>query len=212
MSHDCCHDHLHSGGPSLAKRKRIIIAALVINAAMFAVEMAAGLGSGSMSLQADAIDFLGDAANYATGLVVLGLAPIWGTRLALVKAAAMGGFGLWVIAGTITGALAGAPPEAAVMGAVGVLALIANLACAALLFQFRSGDSNVRSMWLCTRNDVIGNVAVLIAASGVFATASAWPDLVVAFLMAGLAIAAAVRIARQARTELGTSPPVTAGG
>lgn len=109
-------------------------------------------------------------------------------------------------------ALAGTTPEPVVMGVVGVLAIVANVICAMLLFQFRGGDSNFRSMWLCSRNDAIGNLAVLVAASGVFATASGWPDLVVALLMAGLAITAAIRIARHARAELAAPPPVTAAG
>ncbi|MBX3562681.1 MAG: cation transporter [Sphingomonas sp.] len=172
---------------------------------MFVVELTAGALSGSRSLQADALDFLGDAANYAISLGVVGLALAWRARAALVKGATIFAFGLYVALSAAWAALAGASPDPAVMGAVGTLALAANLGVAVLLFRFRNGDSNMRSVWICSRNDALGNIAVLLAALGVFGTGSAWPDLTVAAIMAALALSGGFQIIRQARSELAQS-------
>lgn len=182
--------------------RRVLWIALVANAAMFAVELGAGVAADSRALQADALDFLGDAANYAISLGVAGMALAWRARAALVKAASMLAFGLWVLGYATYGLVAGSNPHAETMGLIGALALLVNVAVAALLFRFRTGDANMRSVWLCTRNDAIGNLAVLAAAAGVFGTGSAWPDLVVAAVMAGLAIWSAVQVFAQARGEL----------
>jgi Co/Zn/Cd efflux system component len=176
--------------------------ALAINLAMFVVEVASGLRSGSVSLLADAVDFAGDAANYGLSLAVLSMAAPWRSRAALVKAASMGLFGLAVLGRALWAAVDGTPPQALTMGVVGTLALAANVGVAALLYAFRDGDANMRSVWLCTRNDAIGNLAVLAAALGVFGTGTAWPDLAVACVMALLAVTAAVSVLRQARGEL----------
>jgi len=169
---------------------------------MFIVEVIASLLGDSMSLQADALDFLGDAANYGISLFVLGMALVARARAALFKSATMAAFGLWVIGSALHRAIIGSTPDAAVMGSVAFLALVINVGVAVLLYRYRSGDSNVRSIWLCSRNDAIGNVAVMVAAAGVFASASRWPDLIVAAIIALLNISAAVHVMGLARTEL----------
>lgn len=186
--------------------RRILWVVLAINAGMFLVEVSSGLASQSVSLQADALDFLGDAANYALTLMVLGLALRWRAAAALVKGATMGLFGIWVIGYTIWSLIVGTAPGALVMGSVGALALAANVFCAILLFAWRQGDANMRSVWLCSRNDAIGNVAVMLAAGGVFATGANWPDLLVAAILASLALSAAFQVFRQAIGEIRESP------
>jgi Co/Zn/Cd efflux system component len=191
--------------------RRVLWIALIVNAAMFVIEVGAGVAAGSVSLQADALDFLGDAANYGLSLSVLTMALVWRARAALVKGVSMGLFGLWVAFVTIMNAIAGTVPDAPTMGAIGALALAANLGVAALLYRFRNGDANMRSVWLCTRNDAIGNVAVMAAAVGVFGTGTGWPDVVVAAIMASLALAAAVEVIRSATRELRTGVASTTG-
>ncbi len=187
--------------------RRALWIALLVNAVMFAVELAAGTLSGSRSLQADALDFFGDAANYAISLGVAGLALAWRARAALVKGVTIFGFGLYVMGTALWAAIMGANPDPEVMGWVGALALAANLGVALMLYRFRDGDSNMRSVWICSRNDALGNVAVLAAALGVFGTGRAWPDLTVAALMAALAICGGIQIIRQSRAELAESGP-----
>ncbi|MEC9066599.1 MAG: cation transporter [Pseudomonadota bacterium] len=182
--------------------RAILWVALFANAAMFALETVAGLAADSRALQADALDFLGDAANYAISLAVAGLALAWRARAALVKAATMLAFGLWVVGYAVHGLVVGSAPQAQTMGLVGALALAVNLAVALLLFRYRGGDANMRSVWICSRNDAIGNLAVLAAAAGVFGTGRAWPDLLVATLVAGLAIWGSAQVFTQARREL----------
>ncbi|MBX9942687.1 MAG: cation transporter [Reyranella sp.] len=195
------HDHGAAAAASPAYR-RVLWAALVVNFAMFAIEIGAGLAAQSVSLMADSLDFLGDGANYGISLFVLGMALQWRARASLLKAASMGVFGLWVAVTTVNHALAGTVPQAHVMGAVGALAFAANLGVALLLYRWRTGDSNMRSVWLCTRNDAIGNLAVLVAAAGVFGSSSGWPDYVVAAVMSGLALTSAVQVTRAALAEL----------
>lgn len=201
MSAHCC-GHAHEQAAASPAYRRILSLALVVNLAMFAVEIGAGLAAQSASLLADSLDFLGDAANYGLSLFVLGMALQWRARASLIKAASMGLFGLWVAGTTIQHALAGTVPEAPVMGVVGTLALIANLGVAALLYRWREGDSNMRSVWICTRNDAIGNLAVLAAAAGVVGSGTGWPDYIVAAIMSGLALVGAVQVTRQALAEL----------
>jgi len=182
--------------------RRALWIVLVINASMFAVEMVSGLFAHSVSLQADALDFLGDSANYILTLMVLSMSMRWRSGAALVKGATMGLFGLWVIGQAMWNLYYGSLPGAFVMGSIGILALVANVVSAGLLYAFRSGNANMRSVWLGGRNDAIGNVAVILAAGGVFSLSSAWPDLVVALVMAGLALSSSVLIIRQATGEL----------
>jgi Co/Zn/Cd efflux system component len=179
---------------------------LIINAVMFALEIGAGLAAGSASLQADALDFLGDAGNYAISLFVVGMALRYRAIAALAKAGTMGVFGLWVIAVTVWHSVNGTLPQAFTMGAVGIAALVANAASFALLWAYRGGDSNMRSAWICTRNDVLGNLAVLFAALGVFGTGTGWPDITVAAIMAALALQGACVVFLQALRELPESP------
>lgn len=203
-SHGHGHGHDHGQAAPGADRayRQVLWAALVINAVMFAIEVVAGLGAGSTALLADSLDFLGDAANYGVSLFVLGMSLTWRARAALLKAISMAAFGAWVAGTAIHHALAGVVPDARVMGIVGMLALVANLGTALLLFRHRDGDANRRSVWICTRNDAIGNLAVLAAALGVFGTGTLWPDIVVAAIMAGLALWGSVQVMRQAGREL----------
>jgi Co/Zn/Cd efflux system component len=168
------------------------------------VDIGAGVSAGSVALLADAIDFFGDAANYGLSLAVLAMGLTARARAAVFKAATMVLFGVAVLARAAWAAIGGAPPEPLTMGVVGALALATNVGVAVLLYAYREGDANMRSVWLCTRNDAIGNVAVLLAALGVFGTGTRWPDLLVAAAMAGLALSAGLSVVRQARRELGT--------
>ena len=203
MSAHCCdHGHDHGDAGDDPVYRRVLLAALVVNFAMFAVEIFSSQTARSDSLLADSIDFLGDGANYAVSLWVLGAAMALRARASLLKAISMAGFGVWVLGSTAIHAFAVTVPEAPTMGVVGALALAANLGVAVMLFRFREGDSNRRSVWLCTRNDAIGNLAVLAAAAGVFGTGQGWPDAIVAAGMGVLALHSAVQVARQALSEL----------
>ncbi len=182
--------------------RRVLWAVLGINATMFIVEIGAGLAAGSASLQADALDFLGDAANYAISLLVVGMTLRYRASAALIKGATMGAFGLWVLGTVIWHAWHGTLPSAVTMGAVGLAALAANAASFALLWAYRHGDANMRSAWICTRNDVLGNLAVLLAAVGVFGTGTGWPDVIVAIVMAALALQGATTVVRHSLGEL----------
>jgi Co/Zn/Cd efflux system component len=201
MSAHCC-DHDHGAASESPAYRRVLWVALAVNLAMFAVEIGAGLAAQSVSLLADSLDFLGDAANYGISLLVVGLALQWRARASLVKAATMGAFGLWVAVTTILHATAGTLPAAPTMGIVGVVAFLANFGVALLLYRWRDGDSNMRSVWICTRNDAIGNLAVMAAALGVFGSGSGWPDYAVAAIMSGLALWGAATIIRGALGEL----------
>lgn len=190
------------GGTNDPRWRRALWIALSINAVMFAAEMIAGIAGGSKALQADALDFLGDAANYAISLGVAGMALAWRARAAMLKGMTLALLGLYVLAVTAWAIWHGSLPHAEVMGAVGLVALAANGAVALMLYRFRAGDANMRSVWICSRNDAIGNVAVLLAAGGVFGTRTAWPDLVVAAIMAALGISGGMQIMRHASREL----------
>lgn len=199
----CCAGACTSEKTSVSPRfRRALWIALVINTAMFLVEIVGGLKSGSVSLLADAVDFAGDAANYGLSLAVLSMGLLWRARAALVKGLTMGAYGMFVLAKTAWKAVSGVPPEPFTMGAVALLALFANASVAAMLYTFREGDANMRSVWLCSRNDAIVNVAVMAAAMGVLGTGTAWPDLLVAAIIAALALSASVSVVRQARGEI----------
>ncbi|MAO14278.1 cation transporter [Marinobacter sp.] len=187
--------------PAPGFRKALWIA-LSVNLTMFFVEGLASLHSGSVSLMADAIDFFGDSANYLLSLTVLSMGMLWRGRAALVKGLTMAAFGLVVWGRGLYVMQAGITPEPLTMGTVGFLALIANFSVAVMLFRFREGDSDMRSVWLCSRNDAVGNVAVMIAALGVFGTGTAWPDLLVAGIMGTLAFTAGISVVRHARSDI----------
>jgi Co/Zn/Cd efflux system component len=169
---------------------------------MFAVEFGAGVSADSQALKADALDFFGDAANYAISLAVAGMALGVRAKAALVKGATLIAFGLWVLGSALWAIYTGAQPQSITMGVVGVLALAANVGVALMLYRYRNGDSNRRSVWICSRNDAIGNVAVVAAAIGVFGTGTAWPDLVVAGILASLGVWGGLQIVRHASNEL----------
>jgi Co/Zn/Cd efflux system component len=198
----CCAHGCSAAPPVSPRFRRALWIALVVNGLMFLVEIFGGLKSGSVSLLADAVDFAGDAANYALSLAVLTHGPLWRARAALTKGVTMGGYGVFVLAKAAWAALSGVPPEPLTMGGIALVALVANVACALLLYAFREGDANMRSVWLCSRNDAIVNIAIAIAALGVFGTGSAWPDLAVAAVIAALALSSAISVVRQARGEI----------
>lgn len=201
MNDNCCNHQGLEVVVNLRFRKALWIA-LVVNLVMFVVEIAGGWQSGSTALLADAVDFLGDAVNYALSLFVLGLATVWRSRTALLKAITMGAYGCFVLGRVFWQWHAGIVPQAEVMGMIGLLALIANASVALLLYAFREGDANMQSVWLCSRNDAIGNLAVMLAALVVFGTGQAWPDLLVALVMALLGLLAARQIVYVAVAEL----------
>ena len=182
--------------------KRVLWGVIFINAAMFFVEMSAGKLAGSQALQADALDFLGDALTYGLSLAVIGMSLKVRSTAALIKGLSLLFMGLWVFGSTVYQIFILGVPSAQIMGLIGLLALAANLASVLLLMRYKDGDANVRSVWLCSRNDAIGNVAVMIASFAVFLTASAWPDLIVAIIMAGLFLRSAQLILVQAWQEL----------
>lgn len=186
--------------------RRVLWIALLANVAMFVVEMVASQLGDSISLQADALDFLGDSANYGISLFVVGMALTARAKASLFKGATMALFGTWVIGSAVYRAIEGSTPDPSTMGMVAVVALAVNVAVAVLLYRYRNGDSNKQSIWLCSRNDAIGNVAVMVAAAGVFASGSRWPDLIVAAIIAALNISAALHVVRLARTELRAPP------
>ncbi len=181
--------------------KRVLWTVIVINAAMFMVEMIGGQLAGSQALQADALDFLGDTLTYGISLAVIGRSLAIRSNAALVKGLSLSLMGIWVFGSTLYHVLILGLPRAEIMGGIGVLALTANLASVLLLLRYKDGDANVRSVWLCSRNDALGNVAVMIAALAVWGSASAWPDLLVAGVMAVIFLTSATQILRQAWLE-----------
>jgi len=181
--------------------KRVLWAVIAINGAMFLTEMAAGQLAGSQALKADALDFLGDTVTYGLSLAVIGASLRTRAGAALFKGLSLSAMGLWVFGSTLYHTFVLGVPSAGVMGVIGFLALAANLASVGLLMPYKDGDANVRSVWLCSRNDAIGNAAVMLAAVGVWGTATAWPDLIVAAIMAGVFLTSSAQILRQAWAE-----------
>lgn len=196
----CCGQNAKFDGVSEDYRRRLWVV-IALNAGMFCIEMAAGHIAGSQALQADALDFAGDAMTYGLSLAVIGASVQIRTRAALVKAGSLLLMGIWVFASTMWHFMGPGIPDAPVMGVIGGLALVTNLVSVLLLVRYKDGDANVRSVWLCSRNDAIGNIAVMIAALGVWGTSTGWPDLVVAAIMAGLFVSSALQILKQALQE-----------
>ena len=196
----CCGSDAKFDGVSAEYKKRLWIV-IALNATMFIVEMLAGHLAKSQALQADALDFLGDSLTYGISLAVIGASIRVRTNAALFKGLSLLLMGLWVFGSTIYRVFYVGVPEANIMGVVGFLALLTNLASVMLLVRYKDGDANVRSVWLCSRNDAIGNVAVMLAALGVWGTSSGWPDLIVAAVMAGLFLTSAYQIMYQALKE-----------
>jgi cation diffusion facilitator family transporter len=203
MSASCGHHHEAFDGLSADYRRRLWLV-IAINAAMFIVEMTAGALAGSQSLQADALDFLADSVTYGISLAVIGASLRTRSLAALGKGLSLTLMGLWVFGSTAYHTLVLGLPRAEVMGLIGLLALAANVASVLILMRYKDGDANVRSVWLCSRNDAIGNVAVMIAALGVWGTATAWPDLIVAAIMALLFLWSSFQILRQSVAEMRT--------
>jgi cation diffusion facilitator family transporter len=202
----CCNDSSCQDPAPVqnAPYRRILGLALVLNFLMFGVEIFAALHSGSLSLLAESIDFLGDAANYAVSLFVLNRSSLIRSRAAFAKGFVMTSWGILILLRTFPSLASPVPPEAFTMTWVGILALCVNVGVALLLWKFREGDANRRSVWLCSRNDAIGNLAILIAAGLVAWTGRPWPDVLVAFLMAVLALSAGSAIMRQSSREMRT--------
>jgi Co/Zn/Cd efflux system component len=210
MSADCCGNDAAFDGLSADYKRRLWIV-IAINAAMFLVELGAGALAGSQALQADALDFLGDAVTYGISLAVIGAALPVRAWAAFAKGLSLTLMGLWVFGATAYHVLVLGVPRAEIMGAVGFMALAANVSSVLILARYKDGDANVRSVWLCSRNDAIGNVAVMLAALGVWASATRWPDLVVAAMMAGLFLMSSIQILRQSWRELRTGAAAPAG-
>jgi cation diffusion facilitator family transporter len=200
MSASCGHHHGTFEGLSADYKRRLWIV-IAINITGFLVEMTAGQLAGSQALQADALDFFADAVTYGISLAVIGASIRVRTTAAAAKGISLFLMGLWVFGSTIYRVFYIGVPEAPIMGAVGLFALLANVASVLILMNYKDGDANVRSVWLCSRNDAIGNVIVMIAALGVWGTATAWPDLIVASIMAGLFLTSSVQILRQSFAE-----------
>ncbi|MES2710443.1 MAG: cation transporter [Pseudomonadota bacterium] len=201
------HDHVFEGVSDDYRRRLWLV--IAINAGMFGVEVLAGALAGSRALQADALDFAADAATYGISLAVIGASVAIRARAAMAKAISLLAMSAWVFGATVWAVFGTAVPRADIMGGIGVMALVANLLSVLILVRYKDGDANVRSVWLCSRNDAIGNVAVMAAAAGVWASGTPWPDLLVAAIMAGLFLSSSVSILRQSARELraGRSPP-----
>ena len=206
MACSCSHEPVPSTPNS--KFRTALWIALFINLTLFIVELVGGAYAHSSALWADALDFFGDAVNYGISLAVLGASLYWRATVALIKGLTMAVFGLVVIGKVIYAFIQGIPPEALTMGVIGVLALIANVITAVILYAFRDGDANMKSVWLCSRNDAIGNAAVILAAVGVFGTGSMLPDIIVAIIMAGLGLTAGYQVVKQAFIERTSSKQV----
>ncbi len=199
MGANCGH-HAKFDGVSPEYRRRLWIV-IGLNAGMFMVEMLAGHLAGSKALQADALDFFGDAMTYGISLAVIGASIQVRSTAALFKGISLLCMGIWVFTSTAYQILYIGTPQAGVMGVIGFMALLTNVASVILLVKYKDGDANVRSVWLCSRNDAIGNIAVMIAALGVWGTSTGWPDLAVAAIMAGLFLTSAIQILQQAWSE-----------
>jgi Co/Zn/Cd efflux system component len=201
MSAGCCGHNATFEGLSADYKRRLWLV-IAINAAMFFVEMGAGALAGSQALQADALDFLADSATYGISLAVIGASVPVRAWAAFAKGISLTLMGLWVFGSTAYHVLILGLPRAEIMGVVGFLALAANVASVLLLLRYKDGDANVRSVWLCSRNDAIGNVAVMIAAIGVWGTVTKWPDLIVAAIMASLFLWSSAQILQQSWREI----------
>jgi len=202
MSGCCDHDDIDPAALQVNAFRRVLWIVLVINGIMFAAEFSSAFFANSVALQADALDFLGDTLTYAVTLLAIGYSLKIRAKVALFKGASLGLLGLWVYGQMFFYLISGKIPSYEIMGMMGIIAFLANLISALLLYRYRAGDSNMQSVWLCSRNDAIGNLAIIVAASGVFATGSAWPDFIVATIMATLSVTASYRIIKLALQEI----------
>ena len=207
MANSCCAANVRFDGLD-PRYKRVLWIVIAVNAVMFVVEIAAGHIAGSQALQADALDFLGDTLTYGLSLAVIGRSIQTRSYAALLKGVSLTLMGLWVFGSTAYHVLVLGIPRAEIMGVIGFLALAANVASVLLLLRYKDGDANVRSVWLCSRNDAIGNVAVMGAALAVWGTTLAWPDLLVAAIMAGLFLWSSTQILQQGWQEYRAVEPM----
>lgn len=199
---ECC--EIRSDVPE--RQRRVLRVVLWINAAMFLGEFGAGLFAHSTALLSDSVDMLGDAMVYGFSLYALGRGPVWQARAALLKGTVMAVFGLGVLVEVMLKLVRDVLPSAEVIGVVGLVALAANLLCLLLLSRHRGDDINMRSAWLCSRNDVIANVGVLVAAVGVGLTGAAWPDVAMGLVLAAMFGSSAIGVIRAARRQLRLAP------
>jgi len=199
-----CHDHCNNNGQSgvSAEYRKVLWVCLIANAVMFVVQMIASYAAHSVSLLANSADFFSDAANYGISLYVLDQSLRQRAKASLFKGISLGLVGLWVAFETLHHALQPEMPEPLIMAVISAVALAVNVGCAMLLYKYRGGDSNRESVWICSRNDAIGNIAVMIAAAGVFASSTIWPDIIVAAILGWLAVSGSWRIIRLAKKEL----------
>ena len=195
---DCCSTKEHEISALRDGMKRVLIIVLAINAAMFIAEFAAGMIANSTSLMADSVDMLGDALVYGLSIYALDKSDRWRAGAALMKGGIIAAFGIWVFTEVILKLVHGVVPIAGIMLAFGGLALVANLTCLALLYRYRSQDVNMSSTFECSRNDVIANVGVLVAAGGVYLFNSPWPDILIGAIIAIVFFRSAIRVLRQA--------------
>ncbi len=199
MSGQCCGEKKFDGISD--RYKRVLWIVIALNAGMFITEVIGGVLAQSQALQADALDFLADSLTYALSLWAIGRPIAVRSRVAWLKGVSLSLMGLWVLLFSVYRFFVVAEPEPFTMGWIALLALAVNLISVLLLLAYRNGDANVRSVWLCSRNDAIGNIAVMIAAAGVWWTGAAWPDLVVAILMALLFLNSSWQILAQVAEE-----------
>jgi len=206
MSAGCCGNGLDININQVNRKfKQALWIALILNFSMFIFENVQSLMSHSLSLRADAIDFLGDSANYFITLFVLNSAIKTRAKVSMLKAFSMFAFGIWILIEACFRFQSDSIPNSFTMSWVGGLALLVNALVAIILYKFKDGDSNMQSVWLCSRNDAIGNIAVVLASAGVFYFQSKWPDLIVAFLMAVLSTTASLKVMKVVKSELGHS-------
>jgi cation diffusion facilitator family transporter len=210
MSENCCHDHSHDlkFDPNNIAFKRVLWLALILNLSMFFIEVFFGVLSQSLALRADAIDFLGDALNYFVTLFLIDKSLKAKSTVSITKAIFMLTFAFWVLGEAIYRFFQDELPDAFTMSWVGGLALAVNAVVAFMLFKYKDGDSNMQSVWLCSRNDALGNLAIIIASAGVYWWGTKWPDLIVALVMATLAVTAAIQILKLAFNERKTAEPI----
>jgi cation diffusion facilitator family transporter len=209
----CCQDKECEVEALQKSQSQVLWTVLGINGGMFVLELVAGLVAGSVALLADSLDMLGDTLVYGFSLFVIGKAAHWRARSALLKGGIMAAFGLGVLGQGVYKLWLPTPPEAGLMGAAALLALAANAVCLYLLTRYRTDDINMRSTWLCSRNDIVANTGVIVAALATALSSTIWPDLLISLLITAVflrsaftVITEAVRELRPARCPVGRCP------
>jgi cation diffusion facilitator family transporter len=200
----CCHEKEEEIASLQGAHGRALRIVLAINATFFAIELCAGILAHSTALLADSLDMLGDSLVYGLSLYVLSRSPKWKVSAAMAKGVIMIVFGIGVMIEAVYKALSGQVPGYETIGIIGLLALLANAFCFILLYRHRGDNLNLRSTWLCSRNDVIANAAVLVAALGVYLSKSLWPDVIIGVAIAALFLKSASTVLRESILELRT--------